>query len=157
MQPFSQLDMNCNLDLAAALGGGVRYDTPGLIQMTLCGVADDYPPHALDAPFLTNHDMIRVATQMRRPERVRLAASLLFTFPGVAFIYYGEERVIVAADFSADRLENISVLAAGQSGGVEALLGEVDVALGGDGTLTIESMSGRELVALRLAPAKAAH
>ena len=254
-EPFSQLDMNFNFDLAAALVGGVRDDTPGMIQMTLCDVADYYPPHALDATFLTNHDMIRVATQVRRPERARLAASLLFTLPGVPFIYYGEEiglvngpgdedpekrtpmpwtdaggfttgepwivnrkadpdvnvrrqqenpdslwhhyrrlialrhdsaalgrggyrplevdggdgnviawerrhgdeRVIVAANFSADRVKNISVLVAGQGGGVEALLGEVDVALGGDGALTIESISGRELVALRLAPAKAIH
>jgi glycosidase len=70
---------------------------------------------------------------------------------------HGDERVIVAANFSADRVKNISVLVAGQGGGVEALLGEVDVALGGDGALTIESISGRELVALRLAPAKAIH
>lgn len=94
-QPFSQLDMNFNFDLAAALVGGVRDDAPGLIQMTLCDVADYYPPHALDATFLTNHDMVRVATQVRAPERARLAASLLFTLPGVPFVYYGEEVGLV--------------------------------------------------------------
>jgi alpha-amylase len=93
--PFTQLDMNFNFDLAAALVGGTRDDTPGLIQMTLCDVADYYPAHALDATFLTNHDMIRVATQVRRPERARLAASLLFTLPGVPFVYYGEEVGLV--------------------------------------------------------------
>jgi glycosidase len=94
-EPFTQLDMNFNFDLAAAIVGGVRDDTPGLIQTTLCDVADYYPAHALDATFLTNHDMIRVATQVRRPERARLAASLLFTLPGVPFIYYGEEVGLV--------------------------------------------------------------
>jgi glycosidase len=94
-EPFTQLDMNFNFDLAAALVGGPRDDTPGLIQMTLCDVADYYPAHALDATFLTNHDMIRVATQVRRPERARLAASLLFTLPGVPFVYYGEEVGLV--------------------------------------------------------------
>ena len=54
--------MSFNFDLAGALVGGVRDDTPGLIQMTLCEVAELYPPHALDATFLTNHDMIRVMT-----------------------------------------------------------------------------------------------
>jgi glycosidase len=93
--PFTQLDMNFNFDLAAAIVGGARDDTPGLIQTTLCDVADYYPAHALDATFLTNHDMIRVATQVRRPERARLAASLLFTLPGVPFIYYGEEVGLV--------------------------------------------------------------
>lgn len=89
--PYSQLDINFNFDLSAAIVGGTRDDTPGLIQEILCDVADYYPAHALDAIFLTNHDMIRVATQVRRPERARLAASLLFTLPGVPFVYYGEE------------------------------------------------------------------
>jgi glycosidase len=93
--PYSQLDINFNFDLAAAIVGGTRDDTPGLIQETLCDVADYYPPHALDAIFLTNHDMVRVATQVRRPERARLAASLLFTLPGVPFVYYGEELGLV--------------------------------------------------------------
>ncbi len=93
--PHSQLDINFNFDLAAAIVGGARDDTPGLIQETLCDVADYYPPHALDAIFLTNHDMVRVATQVRRPERARLAASLLFTLPGVPFVYYGEELGLV--------------------------------------------------------------
>jgi len=93
--PHSQLDINFNFDLAAAIVGGTRDDTPGLIQETLCDVADYYPPHALDAIFLTNHDMVRVATQVRRPERARLAASLLFTLPGVPFVYYGEELGLV--------------------------------------------------------------
>jgi alpha-amylase len=93
--PHSQLDMNFNFDLAAAIVGAVRDDTPGLIQDALCDVADYYPPHALDATFLANHDMIRVATQLGDPQRARLAAALLFTLPGVPFIYYGEEIGLV--------------------------------------------------------------
>ncbi|MEJ2515586.1 MAG: alpha-amylase family glycosyl hydrolase [Gammaproteobacteria bacterium] len=93
--PFTQLDMNFNFDLAAAIVGAVRDDTPGLIQMTLCDVADFYPPHALDGIFLTNHDMIRVATQVGSPEKARFAASILFTLPGVPLVYYGEEIGLV--------------------------------------------------------------
>jgi len=93
--PHSQLDMNFNFDLAAAIVGAVREDTPGLIQDTLCDVAEYYPPHALDATFLANHDMIRAATQLGDPQRERLAAALLFTLPGVPFIYYGEEIGLV--------------------------------------------------------------
>ena len=90
--PFTELDMSFNFDLAGALVGAVRDDTPGLIETTLCEVAALYPPHALDATFLTNHDMIRVMTQLRGdPTRARLAAGLLMTLPGVPFIYYGEE------------------------------------------------------------------
>jgi glycosidase len=93
--PFTQLDMNFNFDLAAAIVGGVRDDTPGLVQMTLCDVADYYPPHALDGIFLTNHDMVRVATQVGSPEKARFAASVLFTLPGVPLVYYGEEVGLV--------------------------------------------------------------
>jgi glycosidase len=93
---YTELDMNFDFDLSSALVGAVRDDTPGLIQYTLCEVAGYYPPHALDAIFLTNHDMTRVMTQLRNdPGRARLAASLLLTLPGVPFIYYGEELGLV--------------------------------------------------------------
>lgn len=91
----TQLDMNFNFNLAAAILGAVRDDTPGLIEDTLCDVAEFYPPHALDATFLANHDMIRSATQLGDPQRDRLAAALLFTLPGVPFVYYGEEIGLV--------------------------------------------------------------
>ncbi len=44
------------------------------------------------APFLTNHDQDRLMTQLNNdPEKVKVAASMLLTSPGVPFIYYGEE------------------------------------------------------------------
>jgi glycosidase len=45
-----------------------------------------------DAPFLTNHDMVRVMRQLsgNRPA-ARLAAATLFALPGTPFVYYGEE------------------------------------------------------------------
>lgn len=91
-EPHEQLHMNFNFDLAAALIKGVASADPVPIQYALCEVATWYPDHALDATFLTNHDMIRVLTQLRDDrEKARLAASLLLTLPGVPFIYYGEE------------------------------------------------------------------
>ena len=63
--------------------------------MTLWDVADYYPPHDLDGIFLTNHDMVRVATQVGSPEKARFAASILFTLPGVPLVYYGEEVGLV--------------------------------------------------------------
>ncbi len=42
--------------------------------------------------FLTNHDQNRVMTQLNMDmESARAAATILFTFPGTPFIYYGEE------------------------------------------------------------------
>jgi glycosidase len=44
------------------------------------------------APFLRNHDQVRTMTWLQGDaERAGLAASLLFTLPGIPFVYYGEE------------------------------------------------------------------
>ena len=44
------------------------------------------------ATFLTNHDQDRLMNQLADdPNKVKVAASLLLTSPGVPFIYYGEE------------------------------------------------------------------
>ena len=42
--------------------------------------------------MITNHDQDRVASELDEdPARLRLAATLLLTLPGVPFLYYGEE------------------------------------------------------------------
>ena len=44
------------------------------------------------APFLTNHDQVRVMTELNgNLAKAKNAATLLLTGPGVPFIYYGEE------------------------------------------------------------------
>lgn len=49
-------------------------------------------PNASDAPFLSNHDIARIAgTLMQKPDQLKLAASLYLTMPGTPFLYYGEE------------------------------------------------------------------
>ncbi len=49
-------------------------------------------PRALDAPFLSNHDMARSSGfLMNKQQKIRLAAALYLTLPGIPFLYYGEE------------------------------------------------------------------
>ncbi|MBN2147238.1 MAG: DUF3459 domain-containing protein [Anaerolineales bacterium] len=44
------------------------------------------------APFLTNFDLDRAMTQLGNdPAKVKAAASMMLTAPGVPFVYYGEE------------------------------------------------------------------
>jgi len=44
------------------------------------------------SPFLRNHDQRRTATELGAdPARLRAAATLLLTLPGLPFVYYGEE------------------------------------------------------------------
>jgi alpha-amylase len=47
---------------------------------------------AQNAPFLSNHDMARIAgTLARKQDKMKLAAALYLWQPGVPFVYYGEE------------------------------------------------------------------
>ena len=63
-----------------------------LIASKLDEVQKAYPKGALDAPFLTNHDQTRLATQLGKNQgRLRNAAAILLTLPGAPFLYYGEE------------------------------------------------------------------
>lgn len=49
-------------------------------------------PDYIDAPFITNHDMGRVAnTLMSDPVKLKMTAGLLMTMNGSPFVYYGEE------------------------------------------------------------------
>ena len=49
-------------------------------------------PDYIDAPFLTNHDMGRIANVLvNDPEKIKGAAGLLMTMNGSPFVYYGEE------------------------------------------------------------------
>lgn len=46
----------------------------------------------VDSMFLTNHDQNRVMSELSEDEdKARLAANILFTLPGVSWVYYGEE------------------------------------------------------------------
>ena len=55
--------------------------------------------NAIQAPFLRNHDHNRLASRSEpgspnlgpNPDKLRLAAEMLLTVPGIPFIYYGEE------------------------------------------------------------------
>ena len=87
-----ELPMNFDFPLAAAIVQGVNNGDAGVISGKLAEVQSVYPAGANDAPFLTNHDMIRVATQLaNNPGKLRNAAALLLTMPGAPFLYYGEE------------------------------------------------------------------
>ena len=49
-------------------------------------------PDYIDAPFLTNHDQVRVANSLvGGTAKLKMAAGLLLTMNGSPFVYYGEE------------------------------------------------------------------
>ncbi|MFV9673281.1 MAG: alpha-amylase family glycosyl hydrolase [Acidimicrobiia bacterium] len=86
-----------SLDLAfefalseAFLDAMTRWQAEPLIEAQQAAL-DAYPEGQF-APFLTNHDMDRIMSQLGgTTERARLAATWLLTAPGTPFVYYGEE------------------------------------------------------------------
>lgn len=78
--------------LASALVAAARDGDASGVRAALAATAALYPRAALNAPFLTNHDMIRVTTELGDDlEAQGRAAALLLTLPGAPFLYYGEE------------------------------------------------------------------
>lgn len=89
---YADLPMNFNFPLAKAIVDGVKEGEGAGIAGKLEEMAELYPAGALDAPFLTNHDQIRIATELSGdPAKLRSAAAVLLTLPGAPFLYYGEE------------------------------------------------------------------
>jgi glycosidase len=87
-----ELDLLFDFPLAAAIVDGVKAGDGGRIGSTLEDVLHTYPKGAVDAPFLTNHDQLRIAAELEGdPAKLRLAAAILLTLPGSPFVYYGEE------------------------------------------------------------------
>ncbi|MEO1367713.1 MAG: alpha-amylase family glycosyl hydrolase [Acidobacteriota bacterium] len=87
-----QLPMNFNFPLADAIVRGLRDGTAFEVTEVLDAMAELYPEGIIDAPFLRNHDQMRLATELgTHPDKMRAAAAVLLTLPGVPFLYYGEE------------------------------------------------------------------
>ncbi len=87
-----ELPLNFDFPLAKAVVEGVQIGESKSIAKTLREIADTYPPGATDVPFLTNHDMRRVASVLKGDQgKLRSAAAILLTLPGTPFLYYGEE------------------------------------------------------------------
>jgi glycosidase len=87
-----ELPLLFDFPLADAMVKGVTSGSAEGIDATLREILRTYPAGATDAPFLTNHDQQRLASQVgTEPGKLELAAALLLTMPGAPFIYYGEE------------------------------------------------------------------
>lgn len=87
-----EMPVNFNFPLADAMVNGVNNGTAAPIRTALQDMQSLYPNGVLDAPFLTNHDQRRLASVLgNSPAKMRNAAAVLLTLPGVPFLYYGEE------------------------------------------------------------------
>jgi glycosidase len=86
------LDSAFEFDLAKATVESIRLRVPGLLRQTLDRLLALYEADSPWATLVDNHDQERVLSQLAGNDAsARLAAQLLFTLPGVPFVYYGEE------------------------------------------------------------------
>lgn len=90
----ADLDMSFNYPLWSAVMDAVSKRSVTDLAFMLEQDEKSYPSDALRGTFISNHDQIRPASSLnirRDVPRLRLAAGLLLTLPGVPFLYYGEE------------------------------------------------------------------
>ncbi len=86
-----EVDLAFEFDLAQAIIRSLNDGKPAGTSADLAQLLSAYPLGQL-ATFLTNHDQDRLMNQLTLDEdKVKVAASLLLTLPGVPFVYYGEE------------------------------------------------------------------
>lgn len=86
-----RLDVCFEFGLAGAILDAVNNGNPASIKNQLETVQNAYPMLQY-ATFLTNHDIDRVfSTLGSSAEKMKLAASVYLTLPGIPFVYYGEE------------------------------------------------------------------
>jgi len=98
-----ELPQNFDFPLAEAVLQGVASGTAAPILSALATDAAVVPARVRWTPFLSNHDQVRTATRLGGvPGRLRAAASVLLTLPGVPFMYYGEEVGLASGSGSGD-------------------------------------------------------
>lgn len=113
-----ELPLNFDFPLAKKLVEGVQMAESKSIAQTLREVADTYPPGATDVPFLTNHDMRRVASVLKGDAgKLRSAAAILLSLPGTPFLYYGEEIGLLNGNADPDEEKRTPMPWDGTAGG----------------------------------------
>ncbi|PNR88312.1 alpha-amylase [Petrotoga sp. 9T1HF07.CasAA.8.2] len=88
-------DISFNFPLAEDLKMTLKNESPQELVETLKKCMTEYLPNgkvlSMSGNFLTNHDMTRILSDLKDEEKVKLGFSILYTLPGIPFIYYGEE------------------------------------------------------------------
>ncbi|TAE51080.1 MAG: T9SS C-terminal target domain-containing protein [Bacteroidetes bacterium] len=85
------LDYCFEFDLATSMIGAVQGGNTEALRTQMQKVYNVYP-HLQFGTFLTNHDQNRIMGELGGDEgKMKAAASLYLLFPGVPYLYYGEE------------------------------------------------------------------
>lgn len=86
-----RLDVCFDFDLAYSMINAVNQGNPAFVRSHMDVVQQGYA-RLQYATFLTNHDIDRIFSQFGEDDsKMKLAASIYLSLPGIPFIYYGEE------------------------------------------------------------------
>lgn len=78
--------------VAEAILKSLQKNNPTELYKAMDYVTTNYDQFNQYGVFLTNHDQDRVFSMLNKDmQKMKLAATILLTFPGVPFLYYGEE------------------------------------------------------------------
>lgn len=90
--------------LAGAMMDSLKRGTARPMRDLLEAMTHGSAPVRFFAPFLTNHDQRRMATELGGDNALlRVAATLLLGMPGTPFLYYGEEVGLAQSATAGDR------------------------------------------------------
>ncbi|TGE28141.1 alpha-amylase family glycosyl hydrolase [Hymenobacter metallicola] len=92
-----RLDACFEFDLSAAIVSSLQAGNPSALRNQLATVDASYP-RLQYGTFLSNHDQNRIFNTLGGDQaRMKQAAALYLTMPGVPFLYYGEEVGMLGA------------------------------------------------------------
>jgi alpha-amylase len=113
------VDLAFEFELAKGILDAAQTGDKARLAYALDNVTASYPANRF-ATMVTNHDQDRIASVLDEdPARLRLAAGLLLTLPGVPFLYYGEEIGQIGAK-PDEMIRNPMPWTAGPHGGFTA-------------------------------------
>ena len=91
----------------------------GEAMQTIDRKIDSYNPEAIDAPFISNHDVARASGIYKNDIRkIKTAAGMLLLMPGSPFVYYGEEIGMAGSGTDPDKRAPMVWSADPSSGGM---------------------------------------
>ncbi len=92
----NRLDYCFEFDLASSIVNAVNTGDASGLSAQIQKVCNIYP-FLQYGTFLTNHDQNRVMSSLNSLDKAKAAASLYLTFPGIPYVYYGEELGMLGA------------------------------------------------------------
>jgi alpha-amylase len=98
-----EYDLAFGFDTASAIMTATKDGLKADLLQAQRSAEQSYADRRFEAPFLTNHDMVRVMRAFEGDAaKMRVAAAALFAVPGTPFLYYGEELGLMGNAGTAD-------------------------------------------------------